>query len=90
MNSNCRYRFLKLSYDTIMLGFAIETGCKELLPRTAFSWTDLCPSPSSARRRACSVSIRKELDLGIFITLLVLIGHYVVCQTRSIVRIGHQ
>ena len=36
MNSNCRYRFSKLSYDSIMLGFAIETGCEALLPRTAF------------------------------------------------------
>jgi hypothetical protein len=26
----------KLSYDSIMLGFAIETGCEALLPRTAF------------------------------------------------------
>jgi hypothetical protein len=37
VNSNCRYRFLKLSYDSIMLGLAIETGCEALLPRTAFS-----------------------------------------------------
>jgi hypothetical protein len=35
VNSNCRYRFLKLSYDSIMLGLAIETGCEALLPRTA-------------------------------------------------------
>ena len=26
----------KRSYDSIMLGFAIETGCEALLPRTAF------------------------------------------------------
>ena len=26
----------KLSWDSIMLGFAIETGCEALLPRTAF------------------------------------------------------
>src|SRR6266436_6845425 len=26
----------KLSYDSIMLGFAIEAGCEALLPRTAF------------------------------------------------------
>ena len=26
----------KLSYDSIMLGFAIETGCEALLPRTVF------------------------------------------------------
>jgi hypothetical protein len=26
----------KLSYDSIMLGFAIETDCEALLPRTAF------------------------------------------------------
>jgi hypothetical protein len=37
VNSNCRYRFSKLSYDSIMLGFAIETGCEALFPpRTAF------------------------------------------------------
>jgi hypothetical protein len=36
VNSNCRYRFSKLSYDSIMLGFVIETGCEALLPDTAF------------------------------------------------------
>ena len=36
VNSNCRYQFSKLSYDSIMLGFAIETGCEALLPGTAF------------------------------------------------------
>ena len=36
VNSNCKYRFSKLSYDSIMLGFVIETGCEALLPDTAF------------------------------------------------------